>query len=121
MKRLTLDRRYSKNKTLGFIDNPFGGTINTLEPPWLDNQKNISCIPEGDYIVRRDRHGRFKWFTVQDVPNRTYIEFHEGEKPEHSKGCILMSFEDLKTLKAWTGEDSFLLTIKEFEPIVFGG
>lgn len=121
MKALTLDRKSKEDRTDGSITLPNGKVLITLERPWLDNQKNVSCIPEGDYIVRRDRYGRHKWFTVQDVPNRTHIEFHEGEKPEHSKGCILMSFEDLKTLKAWTGEDSFLLTIKQFEPIVFGG
>ena len=24
----------------------------TLENPWLDNQRNISCIPDGQYNVR---------------------------------------------------------------------
>jgi hypothetical protein len=27
---------------------------------------------------------------VQDVPNRSYILFHVGNKPSHTKGCILV-------------------------------
>lgn len=111
MKQLTLERKDNDDRTTGVIYLPSGDVLTTLERPWLDNQKSISCIPEGDYIVRRDRHGRFKWFSVQDVPNRTFIEFHEGSKPEHSEGCILMSISDLNKLKQWTGLDSFLLTI----------
>lgn len=121
MKQLTLYRKYKEDRTDGFIHLPESDTLTTLERPDLNNQKNISCIPEGTYIVRRDRHGRFKWFSVQDVPNRKFIELHEGSKPEHSEGCILMSVADLNRLLLWCGDDSFLLTIEEFQPIVFGG
>lgn len=121
MKQLTLERKYKDDRTTGTISIPNGDVLTTLERPWLDNKVSVSCIPEGDYIARRDRHGRFKWFSVQDVEGRTFIELHEGSKPEHSEGCILLSVADLNKLIAWTGEDSFILTVKEFQPIIFGG
>ena len=51
----------------------------TLEDPWMDNMKNISCIPEGVYICREVESGRFGWsWYVQDVPGRSGILFHAG-------------------------------------------
>ena len=46
----------------------------TLENPWLDNQRNISCIPEGSYKVRlrlpRESATRdYLHLLVQEVPN----------------------------------------------------
>ena len=119
MKQATIDRRYSEKKTDGFLTLPDGSALSTLERPDLDNQVGISCIPEGTYIVRRDTTGKHQWYTIQDVTNRTFIEIHEGSKVEHSNGCILMSKKDLQELYAWFGDDSWLLTIQEFDPIKF--
>jgi len=67
----------------------------TLENPWLDNQRNISCIPEGQYKVRlrlaRESATRdYLHLLVQDVPNRDYILFHRGNYPSQTQGCILV-------------------------------
>ena len=67
----------------------------TLENPWLDNQRNISCIPEGEYPVRlrlaRESATReYLHLLVQDVPNRDYILFHRGNFPKDTSGCILV-------------------------------
>ena len=41
------------------------------------------------------------------VPGRTGIRFHRGSRPEHSKGCILISALDEQTLTArWLAEQS---------------
>ena len=101
------------DRTNGIFTMPDGTELKTLEPPWLDNQTSISCIPAGRYKFRRDTHGRFQWFAVLDVPGRTHIEMHEGNKPSHSEGCILMSREDLNTLKWWCGHDTKLLLSSE--------
>ena len=55
----------------------------TLELPFLDNQKSISCIPAGSYDVRlrlaRESATRdYLHLLVQDVPDRSYILFHIG-------------------------------------------
>ncbi len=71
----------------------------TLELPWRDNQKNISCIPAGTYEVEiriSPRYGKIYW--VMKVEGRTYILIHSGnyagdiEKgyKTHVNGCILL-------------------------------
>ena len=67
----------------------------TLENPWKDNQRNISCIPEGEYPVRlrlpRESATReYVHLLVQDVPNRDWILFHRGNFPKDTSGCILV-------------------------------
>ena len=67
----------------------------TLENPWLDNQRNISCIPEGSYKVRlrlpRESATRdYLHLLVQDVPNRDWILFHRGNSAKDTSGCILV-------------------------------
>ena len=67
----------------------------TLELPWKDNETNISCIPEGEYICKRvkDRTtmGGMKiaeTFEVKDVTNRSGILFHVANSVKDLRGCI---------------------------------
>ena len=71
----------------------------TLELPWRDNKKNISCIPPGEYKVEiriSPKYGRIYW--IRDVENRTYILTHSGNwagdkykgYKTHVAGCILL-------------------------------
>ena len=67
----------------------------TLENPWKDNQRNISCIPEGEYKVRlrlaRESATRdYLHLLVQDVPDRDWILFHRGNSAKDTSGCILV-------------------------------
>ena len=57
----------------------------------LENADYI--IPVGIYEVRVTWSPRFKRMLplVMQVPGRSGIRFHRGTKPEHSKGCILVS------------------------------
>ena len=89
MRVLTLARSYLEHKTVGILSGK-GVEFKTLERPWLNNTPNSSCIPEGCYIVKRDKAGRFQYYAVQEVPNRSAIEFHAGNFVEHSQGCILV-------------------------------
>ena len=42
---------------------------------------------------------------INQVPGRTGIRFHQGTKPEHSRGCILVSAENEQKLTAkWLKE-----------------
>ena len=66
----------------------------TLELPWLDNKKSISCIPEGQYKVKfreayESRSYNYKHLIVMGVPDRSYILFHIGNRTKDSRGCIL--------------------------------
>jgi len=67
----------------------------TLENPELNNVRNISCIPEGQYTVRlrtaRESATRdYLHLLVQEVPNRDYILFHRGNSAKDTSGCILV-------------------------------
>ena len=86
--------------TMGFLlssDSLF--TCFTIEPPWRDNQRNISCIPEGDYegqLAQSRRYG--KVYLISPIKGRTGILIHKGnlagdaskEFHTHSQGCILL-------------------------------
>ena len=69
--------------------------VDTLENPYINNERNISCIPEGQYKVRlrlpRESATRdYLHLLVQDVPNRSYILFHIGNTAADTSGCILV-------------------------------
>ena len=86
---------FSEISTIGelFLDGE--RMCDTLELPWKDNQKNISCIPEGEYKVRlrlaRESATRdYLHLLVQDVPNRKWVLIHRGNYPSQTQGCILV-------------------------------
>ena len=67
----------------------------TLELPFRDNQRSVSCIPTGEYKVRlrlpRESATRnYIHLLVQDVPSRDYILFHRGNSAKDTRGCILV-------------------------------
>ena len=63
----------------------------TVERQWLNNQSNISCIPEGGYLCKRVKSPRFgNTFEVTDVEGRSHILFHKGNLDDDSHGCILV-------------------------------
>ena len=66
----------------------------------LENADYI--IPIGIYEVRVTYSPRFKRMLplVEQVPGRSGIRFHRGTKPEHSKGCILVSAVNEQELTA---------------------
>ena len=71
---------------------------NTLELPYLDNQRNISCIPVGVYRCRKRVSPKFGLcFIVEDVPGRSYILIHRGNFYSDIRGCILVGkgFKDV--------------------------
>lgn len=121
-----LERVYLKDRTLGSIISPQGGIIcKTLELPWLDNQRSVSCIKEGTFVVTLSgpvlqddpsteedesggRHPRpYSHYIVHNVPGRSGILMHRGHTPSCSKGCITVGgrFGDFNTASP-TIEDS---------------
>lgn len=61
----------------------------TLELPWKDNQKKISCIPKGTYkVVKRSSEKYKEHFHITNVPNRDYILIHPANKRDDLLGCI---------------------------------
>lgn len=63
----------------------------TLENPDLNNEKNVSCIPEGVYycaIKESPSHGTI--YEVTNVANRSGILIHSGNTASDTEGCILL-------------------------------
>ncbi len=87
------------DRTNGILTLPDGTEYKSLERPWLDNKPWVSCVPAGFYFFVRDTHGRFQWFRLLDVLNRTDIELHLGKSPEDSAGCILLPLDCLKAMR----------------------
>ena len=76
-----------------------GFSCYTLELPWRNNKRSISCIPPESYNVKSrisPKYGGIYW--VSDVPNRSFILIHAGNWAGDSKkgykthvnGCILL-------------------------------
>ncbi len=62
----------------------------TIELPLLQNQHNISCIPEGRYELRKRFVQKFGLHLfVVDVPERSWILIHPAtDAKTQLKGCI---------------------------------
>lgn len=61
-----------------------------LELPWRNNERNVSCIPEGVYEVAPDLEGKWTGYPeLQNVPGRTEIIIHPGNTVADTQGCIL--------------------------------
>jgi hypothetical protein len=87
---LVLHRTYFPKGTQGIIE--WNGTIvcYTIELPWLQNQRQISCVPEGEYQLRKRFSKKYGWhIQLQNVTNRDLILFHPANDAlKELKGCI---------------------------------
>lgn len=96
MKTLHLQRFLSTN---GFVAGTIeldDCTIYTLELPWRNNERGMSCIPHGLYEVtphgwEEDTQVKFKQtYHIQDVVGRSAILIHVGNYTKDTDGCVLV-------------------------------
>lgn len=87
LKRSTDDGKQTTG-TLSVLNTSF----DTLELPWLNNARNISCIPKGLYLVKWSYTWRFPFgvYQIQNVKRRTGIDFHVANYNTSLKGCIAL-------------------------------
>ena len=65
--------------------------LQTLERPWVFNERKVSCIPTGTYLVKRHNSPKFgQCFKIQDVKGRSDILIHSGNVVTDTLGCILV-------------------------------
>lgn len=103
---ITLLRTYGKKVTIGdliVMGEPF---IKTGELPYNNNERNISCVPEGVYTCEKVWSPKFspgikkiapelpsdKLWCLQNVEGRSNILFHWGnflQPGEDTRGCII--------------------------------
>ena len=95
---LIIRKTFTDESTIGELFLNGEKMCDTLELPYKDNQRSISCIPAGEYSARlrypRESGSRdYLHILVKDVPNRDYILFHRGNTAKDSRGCILVGLK----------------------------
>jgi len=118
------------NGTFGVLVNGGIPFAVTLERPWRDNVRSLSCIPYGLYRCLRcrvspDYNGdspKFgNTFQVYNVPGRSTILFHKGNLDDDTHGCILVgeSFDPIHgrpgIVASTKGFAEFLATLKNVD------
>ncbi len=87
---LNIKRWYHKDCTLGRLS--VGGfQCFTLELPWLENQRGVSCIPRGTYkAFKRNSPKNGLVVEFRNVPDRSNIQIHSGNYTRQIEGCVLV-------------------------------
>ena len=96
-------RKRNKEYTSGAVYHNGKRIAYSLELPWFENQKNISCIPDGKYKYKVAKYTPqnpeklpYKAIKILNVPNRTGIWCHVGNWLKDTTGCILFGVEKTK-------------------------
>jgi hypothetical protein len=78
-----------EKETIGRLDYD-GESYWTVERPWLNNLPFESCIPDGNYVLRRCNSPKFgpNMWEVADVPGRSHILIHVANTSRDVVGCI---------------------------------
>ena len=87
---LALKRVYFPDGTNGQLECNGSIICNTIELPWKANERLISCIPEGKYILKKRYSKKFKWhIEIINVKDRGTILFHPANNAKKElNGCI---------------------------------
>jgi len=86
-----------------------GELVERLSPVCETLENAAFIIPALIYRIAVTQSPKFGRLlpVLEQVPGRSGIRFHCGTRPEHSKGCILVSAEDEQALTArWLAEQS---------------
>jgi hypothetical protein len=85
-----LTRTYFPDGTNGKLECDGKLICYTIELPWKNNEKRVSCIPEGKYFIRKRYSPKLKWhIEIVDVENRSLILFHPANNAlQELNGCI---------------------------------
>ena len=114
---------FSEKSTVGELFLNGERMCDTLENPYINNERSISCIPEGEYKVRlrtaRESATReYLHLLVKDVPNRDWILFHRGNSAKDTSGCILVGFSSKQD---YVKNSTFAMDLLMKEIINLGG
>ena len=94
MRRLILLRLSDDgNRTLGLLlvmDNVTKiFEFATIELPWRNNERQVSCIPAGTYQLTPTKHKKFgDCFLVEGVKGRDGIMLHAANFVSNVRGCV---------------------------------
>lgn len=87
---LVLHRTYFPEGTQGTLEWNGNLICYTIELPWLKNQKRVSCVPEGEYILQQRFSNKYGWHLhLVNVPGRDLILIHPANNAKKELlGCI---------------------------------
>ena len=87
---LILSRTYFPDGTNGKLECEGKFICCTIELPWKENEKRVSCIPEGKYLLRKRYSRKFQWhIEVVGVKDRSLILLHPANNAlKELNGCI---------------------------------
>jgi hypothetical protein len=124
---IVLSRAYlpDESAVLGKWVMPGGWSCYTLENPWVNNERRVSCIPEGVYtlgmrdspVVARTTAGEYtRGWEITNVPGRTFIMIHPGNWTHNTDGCVLVGRAiswDSRGFMVTQSRDTFRYFMKE--------
>lgn len=98
MKLIRLDQ--NARGTYGILaEDDHKEVCHTLELPWRDNARGVSCIPAGTYTCQRrhSEHFQCEVFEITGVPDRSDVLLHPANFTSELRGCVALgtSFADL--------------------------
>lgn len=90
MTELRLIRTYHPEGTNGVLEHGGAAICQTIELPWRNNRRRVSCIPEGRYrLIRRMHFKHGDQLAVANVPGREAILIHPANFAlTELQGCI---------------------------------
>jgi hypothetical protein len=101
------------NCTLGQMTLDDGTLIYSLELPWKDNQKDVSCVPLGTYKLipyTSPKHDSTWYLENEELgvggagAQRSFCEIHSANWVSQLEGCIALGLEDAPMYNPQEGE-----------------
>ena len=87
--RKVMDKDHTLGDLFVFKNGEFHFSCVTLELPWKENQRNISCIPPGGYSAHKHRSPKFgACIKIKDVKDRDHILIHPANYTSELRGCV---------------------------------
>jgi hypothetical protein len=123
MRVITLVRKYHPTGTNGQLS--FDGRLicHTIELPWRDNERSVSCIPEGRYMLSLRWTSRWGWhFQILKVPDRDWILIHPANCAlRELRGCIAPVMDLTGPGNGLRSREAITRLYKKIEPILRSG
>lgn len=87
---IVLNRNYFPEGTNGSLLQGNMLICSCIELPWRENRQQVSCIPEGKYVLEKRYNTHFQWhLALYNVPGREGILIHPANNALlELKGCI---------------------------------
>jgi hypothetical protein len=111
---------FTKHQTLGTLKVIEGDEVifecKTLELPWKNNKSNESCIPTGEYSIKRRFSGKGEHMHILDVKDRSFVLIHAGNYYTQIRGCVLVG-RDYKDIN-YDGETDVISSRKTLRKLM---